>query len=123
MYSHFRQVGNEGKGNILCGKTGLSKRDHNQEKKIRRVNNEAGYGHSAFVLNLLLGNLPVSNFPSEIRTCSNGKTKNVTTATHTLTTAGIARRLERPTRDQKVPGSSPRRSGGRIFFSRVNFLF
>ena len=30
--------------------------------------------------------------------------------------------LERQTRDQKVPGSSPGRSGRRIFFSRVNFL-
>ena len=30
--------------------------------------------------------------------------------------------LERQTRDQKVPGSSPRKNGGRIFFSRVNFL-
>ena len=31
----------------------------------------------------------------------------------------IARRSERLTRDRKVPGSSPRWSGGRIFFSRV----
>ena len=30
--------------------------------------------------------------------------------------------LERRTRDRKVPGSSPGRSGGRIFFSRVNCL-
>ena len=30
--------------------------------------------------------------------------------------------LERQTRDQKVPGSSPRKNSGRIFFSRVNFL-
>ena len=36
--------------------------------------------------------------------------------------AGIAKLLERQTRDQKVPGSSPRRSGRRIFFSRINFL-
>ena len=36
--------------------------------------------------------------------------------------AGIAQWLERRTRDRKVPGSSPGRSGGRIFFSRVNFL-
>ena len=36
--------------------------------------------------------------------------------------AGIAQWLERRTHDRKVPGSSPGRSGGRIFFSRVNFL-
>ena len=36
--------------------------------------------------------------------------------------AGIAQWLERRTRDRKFPGSSPGRSGGRIFFSRVNFL-
>ena len=29
--------------------------------------------------------------------------------------AGIAQWLQRRTRDRKVPGSSPRRSGGRIF--------
>ena len=29
---------------------------------------------------------------------------------------------ESRTRDRKVPGPSPGRSGGRIFFSRVNFL-
>ena len=36
--------------------------------------------------------------------------------------AWIAQWLERRTRDRKVPGSSPVRSGGIIFFSRVNFL-
>ena len=39
--------------------------------------------------------------------------------------ARIAQWLERQTRDRTVPGSSPRRRGGRIFFSmasRVNFL-
>ena len=36
--------------------------------------------------------------------------------------AGIAQWSERRTRDRKVPGSSPGRSGGIIFFSRVNFL-
>ena len=36
--------------------------------------------------------------------------------------AGIGQRLERLTRDWKVPGSIPGRSGRRIFFSRVNFL-
>ena len=34
---------------------------------------------------------------------------------------GIAQWLERRTRDRKVAGSNPCRSGGRIFFSRVNF--
>ena len=36
--------------------------------------------------------------------------------------AGIAQWLERRTRDQKVAGSNPCWSGGRIFFSGVNFL-
>ena len=36
--------------------------------------------------------------------------------------AGIAQWLERWTRDQKVAGSSPGRSGWRVSFSRVNFL-
>ena len=36
--------------------------------------------------------------------------------------AGIAQWLERQTRDWKVVGSNPCWSGGRIFFSRVNFL-
>ena len=36
--------------------------------------------------------------------------------------AVIAQWLERRTRDRKVPGSSPGRSGGRSFFSRANFL-
>ena len=38
------------------------------------------------------------------------------------TGARIAQWLERRTRDRKVAGSNPCRSGGRIFFSRVNFL-
>ena len=36
--------------------------------------------------------------------------------------AGIAQWLERRTRDWKVAGSNPCWNGGRIFFSRVNFL-
>ena len=36
--------------------------------------------------------------------------------------AVIAQWLERRTRDRKVAGSNPCWSGGRIFFSRVNFL-
>ena len=37
--------------------------------------------------------------------------------------AGIACWLERQTRDRKVASSNPGRSGGRIFFSRVNFVY
>ena len=36
--------------------------------------------------------------------------------------AGIAQWLERRTRDKKVAGSNPYRSGGRMVFSRVDFL-
>ena len=36
--------------------------------------------------------------------------------------AGIAQWLERQTCDWKVAGSNPCWNGGRIFFSRVNFL-
>ena len=36
--------------------------------------------------------------------------------------AGMACRLERRTRDRKVASSNTGRSGGRIFFSRVNFV-
>ena len=36
--------------------------------------------------------------------------------------SGIAQWLERRTRDWKVVSSNPCRCGGRIFFSRVNFL-
>ena len=38
------------------------------------------------------------------------------------TSLDIAQWLERQTHDRKVPGSSPGKSGGRIFFSGVNFL-
>ena len=41
---------------------------------------------------------------------------------HSFWGAAIAQWLERQARDLKVPGSSPGRNGGRIFFSRVNFL-
>ena len=39
-----------------------------------------------------------------------------------LLKAEIAEWLERRTRDRKVPGSSPGKSGAKSFFSRVNFL-
>ena len=41
---------------------------------------------------------------------------------HSFWEAAIAQWLEHQARDLKVPGSSPSRNGGRIFFSRVNFL-
>ena len=37
--------------------------------------------------------------------------------------SGITQWLERRTRDWKVAGSNTCRSGGRVFFSRVNFLW
>ena len=40
----------------------------------------------------------------------------------TYSQAGIAQWLERRNRDRKVAGSNPCWSGGKIFFSRVNFL-
>ena len=36
--------------------------------------------------------------------------------------AVVACWLERRTRDRKVASSNPGRSGGRVFFSRVNFV-
>ena len=42
--------------------------------------------------------------------------------TSTRMGAGIAQWLERRTRDWKVAGSNPCWNGGRIFFSRVDFL-
>ena len=40
-----------------------------------------------------------------------------------LCVARIASWLERRTCDRKVASSSPGRSGGRIFFTRVNFVY
>ena len=40
----------------------------------------------------------------------------------TFLSAGIACWLERRTRDRKVASSNPGRSGGRILFSRINFV-
>ena len=42
---------------------------------------------------------------------------------HCIIGAGIAQWLEHQTHDWKVAGSNPCTSGGRIFFSRVNFLW
>ena len=47
--------------------------------------------------------------------------KHTSTSTET-SGAGIAQWLERRTRDWKVTGSNPCWNGGRIFFSRVDFL-
>ena len=44
------------------------------------------------------------------------------TLVHFFKGAGIAQWLERRTRDWKVAGSNPCWNGGRIFFSRVDFL-
>ena len=51
-------------------------------------------------------------------TCMHAQ-RHIHTHIHTL---GSRQWLECWTRDQKVPGSSPGSSGGRIFFSRVNLL-
>ena len=40
----------------------------------------------------------------------------------TINIAGMACWLERRTRDRKFPSSNPSRSGGRIFFSRINYV-
>ena len=48
--------------------------------------------------------------------------KNDNTFSCLLGGAGIAQWLERRTRDWKVAGSNPCWNGGRIFFSRVDFL-
>ena len=48
--------------------------------------------------------------------------KNVLVLTSSKNRAGIGQWLERRTRDRKVAGSNPCWSGGRIFFSKVNFL-
>ena len=50
------------------------------------------------------------------------KLRNDLTVKRRKMRAGIAQWLERRTRDRKVSGSNPCWSGGRIFFSRVNFL-
>ena len=48
--------------------------------------------------------------------------KNKYVILSSLRGVGIAQWLERRTRDWKVAGSNPCWNGGRIFFSRVNFL-
>ena len=56
--------------------------------------------------------------------CHFGGHSDMYTVTVTATLgAGIAQWLELRTRDWKVAGSNPCRSGGRIFFSGVNFLY
>ena len=47
---------------------------------------------------------------------------NLHWAPHSCRGAGIAQWLERRTRDWKVAGSNPCWNGGRIFFSKVDFL-
>ena len=57
-----------------------------------------------------------------IRTASGKKGGWNTDTEVTMMGVGIAQWLENRTRDRKVAGSNPCWSGGRIFFSRVNFL-
>ena len=47
---------------------------------------------------------------------------NIDLAADTRKGVGVARLAERRPRDQKVAGSIPGRSKGRIFFSTVHFL-
>ena len=56
------------------------------------------------------------------KTLSGGSDPSAHKWTHISRGAGIAQWLERRTRDWKVAGSNPCRSGGRIFFSRVDYL-
>ena len=57
---------------------------------------------------------------SELRSCVNFEVA-VLGSPSLYSRAGIAQWLERRTRDRKVAGSNPCKSGGRIFFSGVNF--
>ena len=50
------------------------------------------------------------------------ETKRSAGGERTVTVGGMAQWLERRTRDWKVAGSNPCSSGGRIVFSRVDFL-
>ena len=60
--------------------------------------------------------------PSEPRSAGHIRAINPwSTSTHKMG-AGIAQWLEHRTRDWKVAGSNPCWNGGRIFFSRVDFL-
>ena len=63
----------------------------------------------------------VSRFCFEL-SASGGLESEVTLASYNQRGAGIAQWLERRTRDWKVAGSNPCWNGGRIFFSRVDFL-
>ena len=73
------------------------------------------------------GLLPESRRPGQQRLCTTVRSLNDRLSLSLLSQlvrggGGLAQLLERWTRDQKAPGSSPGRSGGRIFFSRVSFL-
>ena len=64
--------------------------------------------------------LPINAFSLD---CSRLKdTDLVLNSEYDLKGAGIACWLERQTHDRKVASSNPGRRGGRIFFSRVNFV-
>ena len=64
---------------------------------------------------------PQGNTPITVKTCMLHTTKNICLQVPSEG-AGIAQWLERRTRDWKVAGSNPCWNGGRIFFSRVDFL-
>ena len=68
----------------------------------------------------VFGHVPVSSSP----VCVRSRTRLIYTHVFSVITwgAGIAQWLERRTRDWKVAGSNPCWNGGRIFFSRVDFL-
>ena len=77
------------------------------------------------VLSTVLSNLSIPDFfLKKRRKIRTGKKvyKCIMANTSAIGGAGIAQWLERRTRDRKVAGSNPCWSGGRIFFSRVDFL-
>ena len=57
-----------------------------------------------------------------VRVVPTDQCTNVVTVNTLRWGAGIAQWLERRTRDLKVASSNPCWNGGRIFFSRVDFL-
>ena len=69
-----------------------------------------------------LHNIPHhAHIPPRITSCTSHSNINCTSH-HPTRGAGIAQWLEHRTRDWKVAGTNPCWNGGRIFFSRVDFL-
>ena len=87
-------------------------------------------------MTVIVFRLPLSHFPSGVFTrvkrqsfflffflsFSEATYNGASTCCRPTKEADIACWLERRTRDRKVASSNPGRSGGKIFFSRVNFL-